>query len=991
MTHLEISLLGTVQVRRAEQHVSDRAYAKVLALLAYIAVESDRPHQRVFLATLLWPDQPDERARHSLRQALSILRRMIGDDSPYLTVSRVAIAFDRTGDYRLDVEEFRRLLDTCERHEHARLETCAPCAQRLQQAVALYRGEFLQGFSVGDTVEFEDWVQAWRERLRQQVVDSLSTIATWHEGRGALEDACDSLRRVLELDPWLESAHRHLIRLLIARGKRTEALAQYERCRLMLDEELGLEPEPETMALHEQLRSSDVSAASASSKPAGSWQGARLPVPPTALVGRDRELEEIADLLAHRDCRLLTLTGPGGSGKTRLAIQVATNHERQFPGTACFVPLASITDPAGVVSAIGAELGLTLLGSKDPERQLLDWLRDRSVFLLLDNTEHLVNDLHIVSRMLAASPGLTVLATSRERLNLHNEWVFEVGGLSVPSGDVAAAFEGSGSVELLRERLRQVRTRQPLRKDERPALVRICQLVEGMPLALELSAAWAQSMTLDQIVAEIQKNLDFLSTSMRDVPDRHRSIRAVFNHSWSMLSADEQAAYRKLSVFQGDFLLDAAEAVAETSSFQLAALVGKSLLTQQSSGRYRIHGLLRQYSDERLREEPNEYLALRARHSEYYLELLAGYEEPLTGRDQLVALDAIERDIDNVRAAWRFAVENHQAELLCAASNALWLFYVIRGWMREGADAFGRVLTALKAVPPTDASHARLLALARAKAFTRCGGFRSGLGRYDEALELIGRGNDMLRDLEERRELGLGLNMLAAAHQMKGELAVSRALFEESLSHFRHVRDTWGVAFSLNDLGLLSWLLEENLDAERFCEESRTMFRAIGDLRGTAFADFNLGMIAERRGDFEQAKELYGESLSLREFSHDRWGIAASMVKLGAVQQKLGDTKAARDVLVKALGIAWESSVTPVMLDALVELAALDLDAGDTARVAELLTAIADHPATSGQLQGRIADLMQRLEVRPPDPIITFGRDRWAVRAVDDFARALVG
>src|SRR5690606_34209269 len=236
----------------------------------------------------------------------------------------------------------------------------------------------------------------------------------------------------------------------------------------------------------------------------------------------------------------------GGSGKTRLAIQVATDHERQFPGSACFVSLATVTDAVGIVPAIAGELGITLIGNKDPERQLLDWVRDRSLFLVLDNVEHLVGDLRIVSRMLSSSPGLIVLATSRERLNLHDEWVFEVGGLSVPIGSDTDSFEGYGAVELLRERLRQVRTRQPLQREERPAVVRIGQMVEGMPLALELAAAWAQSLTLDQIVTEIRKNLDFLSTSMRDVPDRHRSIRAVFNQSWSMLGAEEQSAYRRL-------------------------------------------------------------------------------------------------------------------------------------------------------------------------------------------------------------------------------------------------------------------------------------------------------------------------------------------------------------------------------------------------------------------------------------------------------------
>ena len=994
MAHLEISLLGTVQVRRDERPVSDRAYAKVLALLAYVAVESDRPHQRAFLATLLWPEQPDEHARHSLRQALSTLRRMIGDppeSPPILTISRDAITFNRDCDCQLDVEEFRQLLDACDRHPHVRLDRCAPCVQRLQRAVALYRGDFLQGFSVGDSVEFEDWVQVWRERLRHQALDAHATIATWHTERGALDDASESVRRVLELDPWQEAAHRRLIQLLMHNGKRAEALAQYNRCRQILEDELGVEPEPETVALYEQLRDPDAYVAGAAVGPSRPAQDSRLPVPATTLVGRDRELEEIADLLAHRDCRLLTLIGPGGGGKTRLAIQVATDQERQLPGSACFVSLASVSDAGGIVPAIAAELGVTLLGDGEPERQLLDWLRDRSLFLVLDNAEHLVNDLRLVASMLAASPGLTVLATSRERLSLHGEWVFEVGGLSVPHGDATDSFEGYGSVELLRERLRQVRTRSPLRHEERPLVVRICQLVEGMPLALELAAAWAHSLTLAQIVSEIEKNLDFLSTSIRDVPDRHRSIRAVFNQTWSMLTAEEQEVYRRLTVFRDGFFLDAAEAVAGTSSLELAALVSKSLLTQQPSGRYRLHEMLRQFGDERLRQDPDAYVDLRQRHCEYHLGLLAGYEDALTGRDQQAALEAIEGDIDNIRAAWRWGVDHHCIGLVSAAFHALWLFYVIRGWMREAAAAFDSVLAALDQGDASRPGDDREWTLARAKALTRSGGFQSRLGRYNTGIELLEQGVALLRRLDEQREVGLALNMLAAIHHMKGELVTSRALLEESLAHFQKVNDAWGIAFSLNDLGLVAYLLEENLDAERFCEESRAMFREIGDRRGHAFAAFNLGMIAAQRGDFERAKGLYNESLSLREYSHDRWGIAASMVQLGTVLREIGASRQANDVVLKALRIAWDSSVTPVVLDAFVELAALHLNAGDTAKAAEVLAAIVDHPATPGQLQERIAVLMREAGMERPDPAIAEGRDRWAVRTVDDLARSLVG
>lgn len=994
MARLQIFLFGTVQVIRDERPVSDHAYAKVLGLLAYLAVESGRPHQRAFLAALLWPDQSDERARHSLRQALSTLRRMVDDrsETPYvLTITRDAITLHPESDVWIDVRELTQLVQACERHEHARIERCVPCMQRLERVVALYRGDFLQGFSVQDSIEFEDWVQGWREQFRQEVARAHTAIAAYRMERGDLNEAASSVRQLLTLDPLEESAQRRLIQLLVQSGKRGEALAQYERFRVLLDEELGVEPELETQALYEHLRDPDTRAATVPIRWRAPVRGYRLPVPVTTLIGRERELEEIADLLAHRDCRLITLTGPGGSGKTRLAIEVAIEQERQFPGHVCFVPLAAVRDPTDIVAVIARELGVTVVGGADPEQQLLDWLRDRSLLLIIDNADHLVDHLQIIARMLSASQGLTILATSRERLNLHDEWVFEVGGLIAPTGDGTDGFEGYGCVELLRERLRQVRARTPLHHEERPAVVRICRLVEGMPLAIELAATWAQSLSLEQIAEEIQKNLDFLTTSLRDVPDRHRSIRAVFNQSWSMLSSEEQVTYRRLSVFRDGFSLDAAESIVPTSALQLVTLTSKSLLTQHPPGRYHLHELLRQYGDEQLRQDMEEFRALHRRHCEYYLELLAGCEDALTGPNQQGALNDIERDIENIVAAWRCAVEEGRMPLLSAASHPLWLYYVIRGRMRDAAGAFGHMLAALEGYGEPNGERSRDWTVARAKALTRSGGFQSGLGRYDDGITLLEEGITLLRQLDDCFELGLALNMLAAVYHLKGEFATSRTLLEESLEHFRHVNDAWGIAFSLNDLGLVSYLLEENVDAEQFCEESRAMFRELGDRRGQAFAAFNLGMIAAQRGDYERARNLYEESLSLREISLDRCGIAASLVQLGTVLRSMGSAEEAHDLVLKALQTAWDSSIAPVVLDALVELAALQIDAGEAERAMETIAAIAAHPATPSHVQQRVSILMQSAEMPLPGSDITGDRERWAARVIDDVARSLVG
>ena len=299
MSQLTISLLGTVQVLRDGQPVTGQAYAKVLGLLAYLAVEADRPHARASLALLLWPEQTDEKARHSLRQALSTLRRVLNDHvapEPILLITRESVQFREGGDRLLDVRQLMTLLEACDRHEHQRMEACPPCAQRLHVALGLYRGDFLEGFAVDDSTGFEDWTTIWRERLRQRVIDASFTLAAWHESRGALDGANNALSRLLEIDPWNERAHRALMEVLWKRGKRGDAIAQYERCRSVLDEELGVEPEQETVALLERITSQDSPPLDASSPALKPNQMQRLPSPPGRLVGRARELEEIADL-----------------------------------------------------------------------------------------------------------------------------------------------------------------------------------------------------------------------------------------------------------------------------------------------------------------------------------------------------------------------------------------------------------------------------------------------------------------------------------------------------------------------------------------------------------------------------------------------------------------------------------------------------------------------------------------------------------------------
>jgi predicted ATPase/DNA-binding SARP family transcriptional activator len=968
MARLAVVLLGSLQVTRGGEPVRDFGYDKVRALLAFLAVEADRPHRREELAALLWPEADDEAARHGLRQALATLRRAIGEataDSPSLLVMRDAIGFDRSSELWVDVSALEALLDACDRHPHRHADGCVECAQRLEEAVALYRGDFLTGFAPALGATFEEWALSQRERLRRRVLEALARLGAYHLQRGKLERARDAIERQLVLDPWRESAHRELMRIHWQRDERAAALAQYDRCRRSLADELGVEPEAETTALWEEIRAGRP-AAFAGARFAGSPRRTHgLPQQPTPLIGRERELEEIAALLANPDCRLLTLVGPGGIGKTRLAIATAADHATQFAGGAVFVPLAPVQAATFVAPAIVDALGLPLHTRTDPKPQLLTWLRDRELLLVLDNVEHLLAGAEVIAEILAAARDVTVLATSRERLHLRGEWVFPVEGLAVPKGDGTDGFEGYGAIQLCVQGLRRARPRTSLRTEERRWVVEICRSVEGMPLAIELAAAWGATLTLSEIAREIERSLDFLVAERGDDPRPHHSMRAVFDHSWDLLSDEERRVFCRLAVFRGGFARAAAEELAAASPSVLAALVGKSFVRVLPSGRYDLHELLRQYGEARLAADSIEHRLTHDRHCAYYLDFLRRRETALTGRDQRTALAEIAAEIGNIRAAWKWATARARVDEIAGAAHGLWLFYTTRGWVWEGAAAFGGVVAELADRGESAEVDPAARDLALGAALTRLGSYRARLGKYDEARMLLGESTALLRGLDAPRELGLALNFLALVAHAEGDYDGEQAILAESLVQFRAVDDAWGAGYSLNDLGMVAHLRGDEAEAARLSGESLAIFRQIGDLRGQGLALNNLGVVAVHRGENAEAERLHRASLALRRETEDQWGIASSLVQLGSLARLEGKVNEAETSLREALRTALDGEVQPVALEALVELAELKASAGEEVPAREILTAVGVHAAAPRWLRERAGRLLHGLAQSP--------------------------
>lgn len=401
------------------------------------------------------------------------------------------------------------------------------------------------------------------------------------------------------------------------------------------------------------------------------------PTPQTTFfVGRGTELDDIAGLMNNPLCRLLTLTGPGGIGKTQLAIEAAQRQNSIFPDGFCFIPLQSLNSHEFIVSALVGGLGFPVSPSNDLFEQLLDYLREKSLLLVMDNFEHLLEGIHLLSDILVHAPHVKILTTSRERLNLTEEWVYEVGGLAFPTDDSQLEIERYSAVQLFVQNARRVHHSFRLTPTHKPTVSRICRLVGGMPLGLELSSMWVRVLPCEVIADEIQRSLDILETTSRNMATRHRNMRAAFEPTWNRLTEVERDVFQKLSVFRGSFTLEAAEVVADASRFILLALVDKSLLRVDSTGRYTVHELLRQYGDEQLSHSPQTRDQTLDSHRAYYMSLLGEREKQMVFLgQQKEAVTKIGEELENLRLAWQRTVAQERFVEIAAGGEGLWGFY----------------------------------------------------------------------------------------------------------------------------------------------------------------------------------------------------------------------------------------------------------------------------------------------------------------------------
>jgi predicted ATPase/DNA-binding SARP family transcriptional activator len=921
---LQIFTLGRLMLRLDDQPVEGFISRKTEALFLYL-VCNPQEYPRELLASLFWSEVSQERAQGNLRTALSNLQDLLAS---FIQVTRTHVQFNASARFWVDTIELKGVLDRFDGMRGIRARLPRVAAAQLAAALTLYKGDFLAGFNLKDAPGFDEWKRAEQENLRLRVISAYAELIDDAYQRAAYSQGLAFAQRLVQLDPLNEAAHRQLMRLQVGAGQRSAALVQYQVCQRVLATELGVIPSDATQALYEEIRSERFTLPRPPELPPNN-----LLSPPTPFVAR-ATLAQISALLDDSTCRLLTLVGAGGVGKSRLALQAALERVEDYPEGVYFVSLAAVEFPELVLTRIADALQIELTGQEDPAAALIETLAQRDMLLILDAFEQVLPAADFISALLARAPKVKIVVTSRERLKLQQEWLLPVSGMDFPSNGShpIADYE---AVTLFVQTAQRIRRDFALKSNE-PAVKRICQMVEGLPLGIELAAGWLLEMTSAEIVQQIEQDLDLLTTSLRNIPESQRSIRVVFEHSWRLLSSEEQDTLMRLSVFRGGFEFDAAEEIAGGNIAIMERLSAKSLLRQVADGRYDMHDLIRRSALEKLEASPLQAEA-REKHYEFYRSLAQAARDKRRTPEEAVTLARTRIEHANICGALEWVLKEQRSEQALLLAQAIWAPWVVLGHLAEGRFYLERALN----LPQSESAKP-----STADVLSGLGVILWRMGDLAAARHVTEQSAALYRELGLTVNVGRLLNNLAILARTEGDLDAARRYLEEALQLLRDEPDPPVLSGVLNSLGTLYEVQGDLIAAKTAYQESAAIKRGIGDQRGLALVLGGLSHVASKESDYHTARSFLQEALAISQELDAQPTICGIYADFGILDLNEGKLSSAHRYLRQALTVAQACGET-LQIIIIAEYFGLLADArGEAELSVQLLEAMAAQRAT---------------------------------------------
>lgn len=880
-SRMQITLFGDFSLVCQGQPAPTFNGERPISLLAYLLLHRHTAVSRHHLAFTLWPDSSDSQARTNLRNLLYTLRQTLPHADNYLAADSLTLQWRPDTDFTLDVAEFEAALAAAKK-----ADTLTEKIQGLETAVSYYKDDLLPG-------NYDDWIIPIRESLRQDFSDALHQLVQLLEQNGDLRAAARISQRLIQNDPLDEIAYVQLMRLYALSGDRTRVRRVYEQCTAVLKRELDVEPAAATQAAYTELMHLEAPPANTSqtlsvSLPMPRRRPFHLPQINTPFVGREQELAEISSLLSGTITPLVTIVGPGGAGKTRLAIRVATELADTFTDGVVFVSLASVLYVEGVPTALAAALELPLNGNVLPEDEIVQFLQDRDMLIIMDNLEHLLEAAHFLARITQQAPGVRLLATSRERLRVQAEWVFKLGGLMVPPDPTQADIANFEAVRLFVERAQRTGSGFILTPKNQIIVGQICRLLDGLPLALELAAAQISFLPPEVLLQRLDQALPLLVDGARDLPERQRTIRATIEWSTNLLADDERSLFKRLAVFMGGFTLEAAESICADE--QIAAgqvltllwrLVEHSLLVKrvrESGVRYRFLEPIRQFAVEQLTAS-SQVDALHEQHARYFLALAEEAAPKLQSPEQVVWLGKLAHDFPNLRAAMRWYLQRPDLDRATRLCWDLWIFLWLRGYLSVGRRWVEQFLPQTEQAEPAIRGRALLSAMVI--------GF--GQGDYAWAATFMDECFAIYHSLDEPINLGHATSLAALITASEQKFDAAEPLMELGVQRYLAVGSTWNAAMLLSYWAAIPRHRGDYGRARQITERALTLAQQQGD-RVTMYSSlFNLASIAQLQNDYDEALRQFRQALALADEVGDIGNILPCLSGIAEVAVAQGD------------------------------------------------------------------------------------------------------